>query len=183
MKRLGLRNFVASRFPKNRQQQLEKDRSVDATESSACDYTDGSSSSVLNEPSILSRFPDPSYFSSNHILVNRERAACNLPQLLRSPYLDGVARERAAYLALQMSLEPLTPRQVKEKCSSSIAAENIVRGSSVRAMHEQCMSELPKHMERILSPRFNEMGMGTAMGKDGNLYMVQYFRYHEEPVR
>jgi hypothetical protein len=118
---------------------------------------------------------------SIHVLVNRERIAHGIPPMYRSSFLDDLARQQAATLAAAGRLEPSPRTRLAAQLQSQAVAENVCRGATVQDMHCQCMILLPQHGLRILSPRYNEMGMGTATSPDDNntLYMVQYFRYNE----
>jgi hypothetical protein len=119
-------------------------------------------------------------FCNNHVLVNRERVRFFLPPLRRSPVLDDLARKQAAVLAEKQLLEPSKKTVLEVHLAAKTVGENILCGSNVESMHQRIMHELPSHKRRILSLRYNEMGMGTAKSSDGKLYMVQYFRYNSE---
>jgi uncharacterized protein YkwD len=65
--------------------------------------------------------------------------------------------------------------------SSAHVGENIQRGPSIKKMHLQTLQNMNSyHRRNLRSELFNEMGMGTAKGRDGRLYMVQLFRYKNE---
>jgi hypothetical protein len=119
-------------------------------------------------------------FCSNHILVNRERFRYGYDPLHRSPSLDDLARKQAAVLAEKQLLEPSTKPFLRVHLGAKAVGENILCGSDVQSMHRRIMYELPSHKRRILSRRYNEMGMGTAKSQNGQLYLVQYFRRNPE---
>jgi len=123
--------------------------------------------------------PDTWYYSSNHILVNRERAICGLHQLKRVRLLDDLARFHALDMAegknLFHSVESLD--ELKGKLGKAkYAGENVQRGKSIRWMHSAMMGTGKKSRDNILSKKYTEFGMGTAKGEDGKLYMAQLFR-------
>lgn len=122
--------------------------------------------------------PDCWYFSSNHILVNRERALEGLPQLKRCRFLDDIARFHAQDMADAKKIfhSVQTIQELQAKTYSDVCGENIQRGKTIRRMHDSMMAERKKSRKNILSPNFLEFGMGTAKDSDGKLYMVQIFR-------
>jgi hypothetical protein len=126
--------------------------------------------------------PNPYAFGNNHIFVNAERQLVSLPPFQRSTVLNDLAHTRAKLLAKQQCLEPQCKMRLKWLFGCKVAAENIACGPDLCTIHGRCMNEFPGHKRNILSQRFNEMGMGTAMGADGNLYFVQYFRKNAELV-
>jgi uncharacterized protein YkwD len=145
------------------------------------------------------------YYSSAHLLVNMERQRSGgggpLLPLQRSARLDGLAQQHATILAQQGSLHHSVHSlpELKEKLQANNVGENAQRGESIREMHETAMqqqgvtarcdddtkNENGAHqqsssrvlVDNILSPRFTEIGIGTAVSsKDGKLYMVQLYR-------
>lgn len=130
--------------------------------------------------------PDTWYYSSNHILVNRERALNGLPQLRRCRLLDDLARFHALDMAegskLFHSVDGLD--ELKKKLgSATYAGENVQRGKSIRWMHSAMMASGKKSRDNILSKKYTEFGMGTAKGEDGKLYMTQLFRGDPSPKK
>lgn len=123
--------------------------------------------------------PDTWYYSSNHILVNRERAVCGLTQLKRTRVLDELARFHAENMAddgtLFHSVDGL-PHLKAKLGNVRYAGENVQRGKSIRWMHTAMMASGKKSRDNILSKKYTEFGMGTAKGSDGKLYMAQLFR-------
>jgi uncharacterized protein YkwD len=140
--------------------------------------------------------PQTSYYSSNHLMVNRARAMAPgvvLNPLYRSRYLDFLAQAHAADLAenceLQVvpNLESLLLSTSKKEDAVNqnananaalVVGQNVQRGTSIRQMHESVMNSSGQDSRRsnILRPTFSEFGMATALGRDGKLYMVQLFR-------
>ncbi len=123
--------------------------------------------------------PSCNYFSSGHVMINKERAERNRAPLLRSRLLDDLASEHAHKMALcgtlQHSVDSLD--ELKEMLQSVNAGENIQRGKSIREMHAIMIKQRRSaSCLNIMSSKFTQFGIGTAKGTDGQLYMVQFFR-------
>lgn len=143
-----------------------------------------------------SNLPSPGYFSSNHVLVNRERARVGLSPLHRNVRLDALAREHAAAMATDHTLRPSvgSVAQLQHKLQAKRVGENTLRGSSIRAVHKEVMgrrfglhSGQSQHSSQqcrcnLLAPAFTQFGMGTAVGTNGQLYLVQLFCGDEKLV-
>lgn len=124
------------------------------------------------------RLPGTWYYSSNHVLVNQERTKRTMAPLIRMVELDELARIHAEQIAeegelrhveadaLQFALQNIHHRRL---------GENVARGDSIRSIHTDMMSTL-SNRNNIVDRRFTHMGMGTAVGKDGELYLCQIFR-------
>lgn len=122
---------------------------------------------------------NPGYYSSNHVLVNRERTIRGLVALRRVRRLDQLARKHAESMAQSQNVQPsvATVAQLKEKLQADRVGENTVRGDNIRDIHNQMMTKSRQRHCRgnLLAPAFDSFGMGTAMGADGKLYLVQLF--------
>jgi uncharacterized protein YkwD len=132
--------------------------------------------------STTSRLPDTDYYSSNHILVNRERVLRGLGPLQRCRHLDDLAAVHAQDMANQLTLfQSGCTADVQYRLKSRLVGENVQCGPDIRAMHHTSMS-MHGHTCRtnILSKQLNQFGMATAKGEDGYLYMVQLFRHVNE---
>lgn len=125
-------------------------------------------------------FPETSYYSSNHLMVNRERAmAGGLNPLHRSWILDSLAQSHAADLADTCELQVLPNLESLFGLNQVlVVGQNVQRGVNIRQMHASVMnsSGMDSRRSNILQKAFTEFGMATALGKDGKLYMVQLFR-------
>lgn len=53
-------------------------------------------------------------------------------------------------------------------------AENVAYGQSVDQIHEGLSNSLG-HYENMTNPEYNKVGIGIAIGTDGNLYVAQEF--------
>lgn len=118
----------------------------------------------------MKELPDTSCFSSNHILVNKERIRHGRDPLVRCRHLDGIAKKHAQEMAEAQKL-------LEHPICSATMAENVQRGSSVRIIHQLMMMGVCDHeKENVLSERFSRFGMGTSTGEDGMIYMSQVFQ-------
>ena len=122
--------------------------------------------------------PDTWYYSSNHILVNQERAKRTVAPLTRMRGLDEIARFHAQQMATTNKLHHLdleSLRHALKDLNCRRVGANVQRGESIRSIHDVMMNAL-SNKNNILDRRFTHMGMGTALGQDGQLYLCQIFR-------
>jgi uncharacterized protein YkwD len=114
---------------------------------------------------------------NNHHLVNTSRVNHSLQPLTRTVHLDTLAKAHAQSMALRKmvfhSVNSVTA--LRDKLESVHVGENIQRGESISLLHEECMSQGILRAN-VLSREFDEMGMATAVGTDGIVYLVQLFR-------
>ena len=122
------------------------------------------------------QLPSPGYFSSNHVLVNRERLRVARAPLRRDARLDALARQHAVHMAdgQRVTSSVATVAALQVKLRATLVGENTLRGDSVRAMHAEMMAD-PQPRNNLLASGFATFGMGTAKGRDGKLYLVQLF--------
>jgi len=107
-----------------------------------------------------------SYFASNHVLVNRERMKRGLRPLTRNIAMDDLARKSAEAMAESNGLNPLPTTYVG----------NVLRGETIRTIHRSTMLQKQgRERANILNPYFQDFGVGTCKGSDGQLYMCQLF--------
>jgi hypothetical protein len=88
--------------------------------------------------------------------------------------LASVAQRQAARMAAQRSLFH-NPNLGSDVSGWRSLGENVGRGSSVSAIHDAFMAS-SSHRANILSGTFTEIGVGTATGGDGLLYVSEVFR-------
>ena len=122
------------------------------------------------------QLPGTWYYSSNHILVNKERVKRNIPALTRRIELDALARERAETMAKDETVKHSNPEECQflfQPCRRF--GENVARGTTVRDIHT-VMVKNDADRNNMLDRRYSYMGMGTARGKDGTLYLCQIFK-------
>jgi len=122
------------------------------------------------------QLPGTWYYSSNHILVNKERVKRNIPALIRRIELDALARERAEKMAKDGSVVHGNP----DECQFRIQpcrrfGENVACGTTIRDIHT-AMVKNDADRNNMIDRRYSNMGMGTARGKDGTLYLCQIFK-------
>lgn len=133
---------------------------------------------ALNEAMERARkLPRTCYFSNNHIMVNTERTKRVVPSLNRNLDLDTLARWHAESMAASAQTFHSNPVQIysKLKKPSRRIGENVAVGETIRDIHRQMMDKKGDR-NNILDRRYTEMGMGTAKGRNGELYLCQIFR-------
>jgi uncharacterized protein YkwD len=131
---------------------------------------------------------DTWYYSSNHVLVNRERIMKGIPPLKRNTALDELARSVAQTFANRnMTSSTLYQRHQPDPMTMALTdapadavAGNIILGGSIRDIHQRMMQFgivplASKERSNILNPNFTDFGMGTAKNKDDKLYLCQFF--------
>lgn len=168
-------------------------------------YNEEDDSKLLRKVLGKSRnLPQPSrgMFASNHVIINSERTRRSIAPLVRNQKLDEVAREHAARMARWNEVyhvrDPasLCKRihrdasddddadhhgNISRKASASPPdeschrlGENVSCGRNLKDVHQVIMSS-PSERNNILDRRFLSMGVGTAVAKDGTLYLCQIF--------
>ena len=124
------------------------------------------------------KLPGTWYYSSNHVLVNQERTRRTMAPLIRMIELDHLARVHAEQIAQEEELRHVEPdalRLALKNIPYRRLGENVARGENIRSIHNDMMSTL-SNKNNIVDRRFTHMGMGTAVGKNGELYLCQIFR-------
>ena len=117
----------------------------------------------------------PGFVSSNHVLVNKERTALHLPALTRRLELDELAREFATAMAKKGKVKhgPIDVEDRIDPCDAF--GVNCASGLSVQEIHEKMLLN-PSERSKMVDRRYSQMGMGTAKGKNGKLYLCQIFK-------
>lgn len=88
--------------------------------------------------------------------------------------LASVARRQAARMAARHSIYH-NPNLGSEVSNWSSVGENVGMGPSVSSIHSAFMNS-SSHRSNILSTTFTEVGIGTATGSDGTIYVSEVFR-------
>jgi hypothetical protein len=112
------------------------------------------------------------YYSSNHVMINRERMIRGIPPLMRSTVIDEVARNIAVAAATKVtSFEVTNEKEFLElKCDGTI-----LHGKSIRAIHNKTMKGSSKGRDLILRESYQQFGIGTCKSRNGVLFVVQIF--------
>lgn len=111
-----------------------------------------------------------SFFSA----VNSARAANGLPALAYASDLASVARRQAERMASSNRLYH-NPNLGSEVSSWQIVAENVGYGPTWSSVQQAFMAS-PDHRANILDPKVTQLGVGTAVGNDGRIWVAQVFR-------
>jgi len=88
--------------------------------------------------------------------------------------LTSVANRWAAHMAANRTLEH-NPNSTSQVCCWQAMGENVGVGGSVSQIQQAFMNSSP-HRANILSTSYAEIGVGTAWGSDGRLYVDEVFR-------
>ena len=119
-------------------------------------------------------------FKSFSILINEERTKKGIAPLARSHPLDEFARKHARDMADSIQLYHCNPLDLQEaygqEHESRRFGENIVKGSTVQTIWESMKHKSLSDINNIQDRRFTHLGVGTAKGEDGMLYVCQVFR-------
>ena len=120
------------------------------------------------------------YYSSNHIMVNDERIQRTTAPLARLRELDDWARYHAEQMAQSLVLfhsDPTILTSVLQRPFRRLG-ENVASGTTIREIHTNMMENPLCRSDKynILHRCYTHMGMGTAKGDDGRLYLCQIFR-------
>lgn len=135
--------------------------------------------SLQKRMSYSKKVPSMWYYSSNHIMINKERAKRNLPQLTRRTELDEIARHRAEEMATAQSLFHGDSQKLQaclgDTSSPHKIGENVARGPSIRVINVGMLGNVADR-NNMLDRSYQFMGVGTSKGVDGKLYLCQLFQ-------
>ena len=125
------------------------------------------------------RLPRTSHFANNHIMVNMERSKRTVPAVKRCSELDAVARWHAEIMAAEGKVRHSDSKDLQAQLTDDKVGEhlgeNVGAGESIRAIHHEMMQNLGDS-RNMTDRRYKEMGMATARGKNGELFLCQIFR-------
>mmetsp|Transcript_29636 Transcript_29636/g.48905 ORF Transcript_29636/g.48905 Transcript_29636/m.48905 type:complete len:292 (-) Transcript_29636:71-946(-) len=122
------------------------------------------------------QLPGTWYYSSNHILVNKERIKRNAIALTRRVELDALATERAQKMAQDEAVQHGVPEDIQFRLHPVRRfGENVASGASIRDIHKD-MIQNAADLNNMVDRRYTHMGMGTAKSEDGTLYLCQIFK-------
>jgi hypothetical protein len=121
--------------------------------------------------------PSTCYYSSNHVMINRERTKRTITPLVRMRELDEIAREHVEAMAKENRKFHSDPSSLKMKLSppERRMGENVAKGDTIREIHREMMT-ISSDTNNILDSRYSQFGMATAKASDGELYICQIFR-------
>lgn len=115
-------------------------------------------------------------------LVNRERAANDLPPLAADPEMTEVARRHSADMFRRGYFSHNTPEGVTPfermrdlDVKYRTAGENLALAPTLQIAHTGLMNS-PGHRANILQPRFGRLGIGILDGGRRGLMVTQNFR-------
>jgi uncharacterized protein YkwD len=118
----------------------------------------------------------PGFIASNHVIVNEERIAMHIPALTRRIELDAIARARAEKMANQGKVGHGFLDDLEFQIRPCrVFDENVACGKSMQDIHTDMLKN-DANRKTMLDRRYSYMGMGTARGKDGTLYLCQIFK-------
>jgi hypothetical protein len=106
--------------------------------------------------------------------TNSARSQHGLRAYVVSSDLTSIANKWAAHMAANRTLEH-NPYATSEVCCWRAMGENVGVGSTVSQIQQAFMASSP-HRANILSTTFTQVGIGTARGSDGQLYVDELFR-------
>jgi len=146
------------------------------------DSTANETSHAEDQVSELKIDSSPTAGFCNHIMINNlRRDHYSVHALVRSRELDEIAREHAAYMARKQVMVHAVEdeSELQDKLRAKTVGSNVQRGVSVQVMHEYTLRTKGEALANLVSSQFTELGMGTAQGSDGKLYLCQLFRNPE----
>ena len=106
--------------------------------------------------------------------VNSARSSAGLGAYSYAGDLAAAARGQAERMAASGELYH-NPNLGSEVGGWSRIGENVAFAGDWRGAHQVLMNS-PDHRAQILDPGYTQMGVGTAEGKDGTLWVAQVFR-------
>ena len=106
--------------------------------------------------------------------TNSARSQHGLRAYVVSSDLSSIANRWAAHMAANRTLEH-NPNAYSEVCCWQSMGENVGEGATVSQIQQAFMNSTT-HRDNILSSAYTEIGVGTARGSDGQLYVDELFR-------
>ena len=107
-------------------------------------------------------------------LVNVSRSDHGVHRIGGDSILDYKAQRWAEHLASIGTLAHSKLSSGLDGLAWGAVAENVGRGSSIASVHESYMASAG-HKANILDRRWDRVGTGHAVGRDGRVYTVQVF--------
>lgn len=126
---------------------------------------------VLTVPGVAHAGPNEGDLFS---AVNAARASAGLPGYAYAGDLAAAARGQAERMAASGELYH-NPNLGSEVGGWSRIGENVAFAGDWRAAHDVLMNS-PDHRAQILDSGYTQLGVGTAVGGDGTIWVAQVFR-------
>lgn len=114
------------------------------------------------------------YLVSNHVMINTERTKRTRVPLKRNPKLDKVAQHHAKEMAASNKLYHPNLEHLPTGSCTRLGA-NVGCGGDIRDIHTSMVQASQSDLNNIIDRRFVYMGVGTAKGTDGKMYLCQIF--------
>jgi len=114
-------------------------------------------------------------FSKFLYLLNKERFTHNIPPLIISHELSQLGSHHAQWMVDNSSTAIASGIILHLSRTSNKAGQNVGRAHSCEEAHMQMMS-LAGDRSRIVDYGYTEIGVGTARGSDGSVFVCEIFR-------
>lgn len=124
------------------------------------------------------QLPRANCFSNNCVMVNREREKRKVPPTNRSLELDNIAKWHVQAMAeASIGAFHADAMEIQARLESPCRriGANVGVGESIIDIHMTMMRNRSM-FNNICDRRYVEMGMATAKGKNGELYLCQIYR-------
>lgn len=112
-------------------------------------------------------------------IINDARAGRNagLKPLVRCDDLDALARQQVIRMASSKTVKHSDLNKLLGQMTgvNHKLGENVSRGKTWSSGHRKIMDEASNYCN-VIDPKYREMGVATAKGKDGKIYICQLFR-------
>mmetsp|Transcript_2539 Transcript_2539/g.5359 ORF Transcript_2539/g.5359 Transcript_2539/m.5359 type:complete len:164 (-) Transcript_2539:274-765(-) len=119
--------------------------------------------------------PSVSEFSKFLYFISKERFERTIPQLIISHELSQMASHHAQRMADRKSVQNSSEIVLYLSRTSNRAGQNVGRAYSSEKAHTDMML-LAGDRSRIIDWGYTEVGIGTAQGSDGIIYVCELFR-------
>jgi uncharacterized protein YkwD len=121
--------------------------------------------------------PDPVTAAADFAWVNSLRAAQGVAPLQVQPWAQGVAQQHSIDMANSESLYHNMTGYMDlghSAMNASFLGENVAMGTTL-AYAQNALLNSPPHMQNILDPRFNYVGVGAAIDASGQVWITEDF--------
>ena len=123
----------------------------------------------------IDNMPETRFYSSNHVMINKERVLHCLPKLSRCQELDEIARNHAILMLESKKTIPELDRTYNCKSGQDLTIGlNVAYGKKIRDL-QRCLMNKKCEKKNILNEEFKRMGVATAQDDKGYIYLCQIF--------